>query len=637
MPTVGLYEDEIRAALGHEMNESKFTDLCFQFGLELDEVTSEYEMYKKERGDGFKESDAVTKSKRVVYKVEVPNNRYDLLCHEGLISSLKIFKRLEKVPEFRLTGPASLTMRVKSSTNPLRPFVVCAVLRDVKFTEATYQSFIDLQDKLHHNLCRRRTLVAIGTHDLDKVEGPFEYSCEVPEAIRFVPLNQSVEVDGKGMLALYAQHQQLKSYLPIIAGSSSFPVIRDSKRRVLSVPPIINGDHSKITLSTRNVFIECTATDLTKAGVTLNTMVAMFSRYCEQAFTVEPVHVEYESSHGYAPVAGKSFETPDLSERIMEVPAGLLTRCINPESPLALDTVVDLLARMGLRASVKAAGVTSTRFADEAPQLSTEHESIVQVKVPVTRSDVMHVCDLVEDLCIAYGFNNVVPEISSTLGRPCEQPVNQLSDLLRGEMAMGGFSESLTWALVSLKENFDFLRRPVPKVGEIGAPVRLSNPKTKEFEIVRTSLLPGLLKTLAANKHTPPPMKLFEVSDVVLADPAAEGGARNERRMAAVYSGVTAGFEVVHGLLDQILWSLGCSSVCEGVAVEKKRRGGSYKLTASDDPAFFNGRQAALEVNGQVIGTVGVLHPEVLGAYDIPFAVSALEIQVEPFLEWLKA
>lgn len=37
-------------------------------------------------------------------------------------------------------------------------------------------SFIDLQDKLHQNICRRRTLVAIGTHDLDTIQGPFTYN-----------------------------------------------------------------------------------------------------------------------------------------------------------------------------------------------------------------------------------------------------------------------------------------------------------------------------------------------------------------------------------------------------------------------------------------------------------------------------
>ena len=74
----------------------------------------------------------------------------------------------------------------------------------------------------------------------------------------------------------------------------------DSKRTVCSLPPIINSDHSKISLETTNVFIECTATDVTKANIVLNQLVAMFSQYCGEAtgdasqkFTVEPVKVIY--------------------------------------------------------------------------------------------------------------------------------------------------------------------------------------------------------------------------------------------------------------------------------------------------------------------------------------------------------
>jgi phenylalanyl-tRNA synthetase beta chain len=62
-------------------------------------------------------------------------------------------------------------------------------------------------------------------------------------------------------------------------------VIYDSKKIVCSLPPVINGDHSKITLKTRNVFMEITATDKTKVEIVNNIMVAMFSQYCEEVFT----------------------------------------------------------------------------------------------------------------------------------------------------------------------------------------------------------------------------------------------------------------------------------------------------------------------------------------------------------------
>ena len=83
----------------------------------------------------------------------------------------------------------------------------------------------------------------------------------------------------------------LKQYLPIIKESPVYPVIYDSNGVVLSMPPIINGDHSKISLNTKNVFIECTGTDLTKTKVVLDTLVTMFSVYCSEPFSIESAEV----------------------------------------------------------------------------------------------------------------------------------------------------------------------------------------------------------------------------------------------------------------------------------------------------------------------------------------------------------
>ena len=81
----------------------------------------------------------------------------------------------------------------------------------------------------------------------------------------------------------------------------------------------------------------------------------------------------------------------------------------------------------------------------------------------------------------------------------------------------------------------------------------MSNPANEEYEVVRTTLLPGLLKTLKHNKSMPVKdgIKFYEISDVVLQDTNADVGARNERHLAATYAGLTDGFEVIHGLVDR--------------------------------------------------------------------------------------
>lgn len=182
-----------------------------------------------------------------------------------------------------------------------------AILRGVKFDKARYESFIALQDKLHQNLARQRTLVSIGTHDLDTVKGPFTYEALPPKDIKFVPLNQTQEMNGEELMTFYEvrgsdsspiafsfshiltiakqKHQQLGKYLHIIRDSPVYPVIYDSQRIVCSLPPIINGDHSKISLNTTNVFIEITALDRTKLEIVNRMMVTMFSQYTSEPFT----------------------------------------------------------------------------------------------------------------------------------------------------------------------------------------------------------------------------------------------------------------------------------------------------------------------------------------------------------------
>ena len=113
--------------------------------------------------------------------------------------------------------------------------------------------------------------------------------------------------------------------------------------------------------------------------------------------------------------------------------------------------------------------------------------------------------------------------------------------MLRAQVAMAGYTEVLTLSLCSKAENYALMG-----LEDDGLSVRLANPKTVEFEVCRTSLLPGILKTFRENKHVPyaKGVKLFEVSDVVLKDPAKYVGARYERHLCAVYMGQAAQIEV---------------------------------------------------------------------------------------------
>jgi phenylalanyl-tRNA synthetase beta chain len=625
---VSVFQESLQAALApFEVTEESFDALCFEFGLELDDVTSDYEIAKKERGSAAAEG----LSQRIIYKVDVPANRYDLLCIEGLVRALQIFKGTIEAPKLVLDPPKpkpQMQMTVHAATAKIRPYVVCAVLRDVSFNPDRYQSFLDLQDKLHQNICRKRTLVAIGTHDLSTIKPPFTYEARAPKDITFVPLSHEEEMDGNRMMEVLSTHQQLKAYLPIIRDSPVYPVIYDSNKVVLSLPPIINGDHSKIRLETKDVFIECTATDLTKAVVVLNTMVAMFAEHCAKPFVIEPVEVIYAKDYpaNSFTKGGDKIIYPQLDPREMAADIKRIKSSLSLDQ-LTEQEVRDLLAKMGVPC-----------------QVDNKDKNKLNVQVPVTRSDIMHECDLVEDVAIAYGYNNLKLEVPKTFYGASEQPVNHLSDFLRVELAMAGFTECLNWALVSRKENFTQMRRddqlklgPEVKPYEYSpgfVPVAISNPKTKDFEILRTSMIPGMLKTLANAKHNPPPIKVFEVGDVVIQDPSEETGSKNVRRVCAICASQQSNFAEIHGVVDQLMYKVNCEPQHEHTEGSRRR---AYTLESSEDPSFFPGMQAHIVVDGSKIGIVGVLHPDVVShkGFDVGYACTAFELNAEPFLGWL--
>ncbi|KAI9178888.1 phenylalanine--tRNA ligase subunit beta [Blastocladiella emersonii ATCC 22665] len=590
MPTVTVDQQYLFEALGRTYTTDEFRELCFEFGIELEEDTSELAMAIEQIGEAAARAQGL--SDKPLYKIDIPANRYDLLSPEGIARSLRIFLGKTKPPTYTVVKPKKgKTMQrivVKPETAQIRPHVVGAVLRNMTFTPANYESFIALQDKLHTNICRKRTLVAIGTHDLDTLQGPFTYEALAPEKIAFKALNQEKSMAVPELFEHYrTKDKHIGKFLHIIEHSPVYPLILDAKRTVCSLPPIINGDHSKITLKTKNVFIECTATDLTKAKIVLNTIIATFSQYCATPFTVEPVEVVYPD--------GATHVYPDVSPRNMTAEIDYITSAIGVT--LTPAQVVDYLERMSLPATLSA------------------DQKQVEVSVPITRSDILHACDIMEDVAIAYGFNNIpktVPAVN-TVGKPL--PINKLSDLVRRELALSGFSEVLPLTLCSSDENYAYLRRADP--GDEA--VVLANPKTVEYQVVRTTLLPGILKTLRENKSRPLPLQVFEVSDIVLRDESLERRARNERRVAVAYANKNSGFEVIHGVLGRVMKMLNVPT-------------SEYRIAESHHDTFFPGRQADILYRDQVIGQFGILHPEVVANFEVLLPVTVLEINLEPFL-----
>ncbi|KLO15860.1 phenylalanyl-tRNA synthetase subunit beta [Schizopora paradoxa] len=631
MPTISVDRDELFERLEKKYTVEEFEHLCFEFGVEYD-------------GDNSKEIEEAVKAgrpaERPQWKIEIPANRYDLLCIEGIARALRIYLGKDKPTSYTIKLPpggeaALLTTTVDPETAKIRPYFASAILRNIKFTQRSYDSFIALQDKLHQNLCQRRKIVAIGTHDLDTLKPPFRYEARPPQKIKFVPLNKDKAYTAEELMTVYESDRQLSKYLHIIKDSPVYPIIYDETDTVLSMPPIINSEHSKIKLTTRNVFVDVTATDRTKLNIVVNMIATMFSEYCEDPFTIEPVRIVEPN--------GTVRITPDISDRVTTTTASYINSCTGLK--LTSPEIQKLMEKMSLTSSV-----------------SPKSPDVLQVSVPATRPDILHECDIMEDVAIAYGYNNLPKTFPNTNTVAQALPVSKLSDVVRRECAQAGWIEVLPFILCSHEENFEWLKR----VDDNSYVVKIANPQTQEFQVVRTALLPGLLKTARENRTVQAlPIKIFETSDVVFKDASQERQAKNVRHAAALYCNRTAGFEVVHGLLDRIMKILKIQKLGEGEDDEDHE--GYYYLREKEDPTFFPGRAATIvfrpnpkkEVSGDKskltkvtegikstlkgalsshnadrdIGVLGVLHPEVLQNFDISFPCSALEFNLEPFLK----
>ncbi|MES1910940.1 MAG: hypothetical protein MHM6MM_003458 [Cercozoa sp. M6MM] len=402
MPTVQCHKAELEVLLGREITDAGFEDECFGTVMELDEVTSAAEMARREMGAERAQERGMELSDEIIYKVDVPANRADMLTAEGIAQALRVQRGEMAVPNYttRLPPPSErVRILVDPSVQDVRPIVVGAVLRGVDLTQGRrFKRFVELQEKLHFNVCRRRTLASIGTHDMSKISfctrggaKTVHYLAQAPEDIKFVALKtgknkdkpSADEVRDGRQLFEYLQDPQndtaVAKYCPLIEHLPKWPVFRDGKGQVLSLPPIINSEYSKMSEQTRDIFIEVTAVDKTKAKVALNTLVCLFSQYSSTPFEVEAVEVQQAN--------GEVTTTPDLSPLPLSTSASYVSNGIGRNVELSPSKVASMLTAMQLPATARG--------------------DSIEVQVPPTRTDILHEVDLLEDVAVAFGYNNV--------------------------------------------------------------------------------------------------------------------------------------------------------------------------------------------------------------------------------------
>ena len=509
-------------------------------------------------------------------------NRPDLWSIEGLSRALQGYLNHAKGIKQYSVGKSAVEVDVHANLWNIRPFICCAVIKDIHLSDSTIKGIMHLQDKLDQTNGRSRQKTSIGIYNLDLIKPPIEYTAVKPEDVKFVPLGFTEEM---GLNEILMRHPKGVEYGHIVKKNPLYPMLFDSEGKVLSFPPIINSnDLGKITEESRNLLVEVTGT-LHKT--VLNTLNLVTLALIDRGGKAYSATINYPEKSDYPQ---KTVVTPDFSNRVVALSVEYTNRLLGLK--LTSEKICELLLVAGL-------GVEKVS------------SDCVSVLVPCYRVDVMHQVDIVEDVAVAYGYNNIEStwrELPTT-GRA--KPDQRYIDVARELMVGLGYQETLNTTLTNPDVLFSKMNAPPTKF------IELDNPKIVTMTCLRSWLLPSLMEFLACNASVEFPQKIFELGKVTLPDETRETQTRDEDCLAAATTHPNANFSEIKSALDSFMANFGVE----------------WQIKETVHPSFIEGRVGKVIVGGVEVGFVGEVNPAVLEAWKLENPAAAFEINFRRLLE----
>ena len=500
-------------------------------------------------------------------EIEVNPNRPDLFSLHGFIRALKAFLGKQKgLKEYKTNPPKKdYEVKIDKSVSEVRPYTVCAIIKDLKFDDGKIKEVIDIQEKIHTTYGRNRKKIAIGIYPLEKISLPIKFQAKYPKDIKFIPLESNQEMNG---LEILQKHPVGKDYGYLLEGKEKFPVFIDAEKEILSMPPIINSHKTgKITGNTKEIFIECSGFDLNALKKTLNILVTMFADLGGKVY-----QMRIKSPEG-------TYITPDLNPEKMKLNINNVNQLLGLK--LKENEIKNYLERMGYNYNKGIA------------------------EIPPWRTDILHEVDLIEDIAIAYGDDKFKPEIPniSFTGKENSAEIKRrkISEILVGL----GLLEISSYHLTTEENQFKNMGLKKEKVIEV------ENSKT-EYNILRQNLLHYSLKTLSKNVDTEYPQKIYELGKIFSLDTKEETGIREDDNLCICISGQNCGFTEIKQIFDYLMRMM------------KK----NYTIQIGERPFFISGRCIKVNTTNKTIGLLGEISPQILSNLKIKMPVAALEIDI---------
>jgi len=540
MPTVTLNRKVFEKLIEKKLPIEKLKDRISMIGTDLEDITDEE------------------------ISVEIFPNRPDMLSEQGFARAFKTFigqaKGLSKY-DIKSSGEKVI---IDKSLQDVRPFTACAIVRNLDLDDEKIREIIQIQEKLHVTYGRNRKKVAIGIYPLEKIKLPITFKAEKPEDIIFQPLEGEKEIDANEILE---QHDTGKKYAHLLEGKKKFPVFRDANNKILSMPPIINShDVGKVDLNTKEVFIECSGFDFDVLHLALNMIITALA---DMGASVESMILEYSD---------KKKITTDLTPRKMKIDLDYVNKILGTN--LGDKELKENLEKMG--------------YGYEKGE----------VLIPAYRADILHQVDLIEDIAIAFGYENfeeIIPNVATTgQANSFEQFKEKVTNILVGL----GYLETKTYCITNHQHQ-------TYQMNFNAETIKLANSISEEFDTLRYWMIPSLLDVLASNKHQEYPQNLFEAGQVFKKG-GTETGVLENSRLGVVICQNDADYTKIRQVLDLILNFL-----------ELK-----YEVVKEDHPSFIKGRCARIKAKGKKIAYVGEINPKVLSNFELDMPVAAFELNL---------
>lgn len=553
MPTVTLNRKVVEKLVEKKLPEEKLKDRISMLGTDLEKVTPE----------------------EII--VEIFPNRPDLLSEQGFARAFSSFMGIQpglkkyeiKKSEYKVIVDTSVKMR---------PYMVAAIVKNVKFDDERIREIMQVQEKLSTTHGRNRKKSEYGFYPLEKVHFPLTYIAKDPKKVKFKPLGfeeemlalKVEEVHPKGIAYKWLAEDWRKQ------GYTDYPFLIDNKGSIMAMFPYTNSnDTGKIDETTRNVFIECTGIDLNNVKIALNILVTMLADMGGEIYSIE---MEYPD---------KTITTPDLTPTKMKVDLEYINRRLG--LTLKEQEVKKLLEQMGY---------------------GYEKGNAL---IPAYRGDILHQCDLGEDIAIAYGYEHIPEELPkiATLGK--ESPFEKLKDKIAQLLIGIPLHEVSTYHVSNRNQQCE-------KMNYRQEVVELANALTEEYNIMRVWLIPSLLEVLKNNKHHEYPQNIFMMGRVFHLHPKTETGTEERTMLSVMRCHEGVDYTEVKQILDYIMRMLTLS----------------YETQETEHASFIPGRVASVMVQCKNLGFIGELSPEVLKNFELDMPVACFEIDLSLMAELLR-